>query len=747
METLESLKAQLAAEQERVAELAKNVKTRGGRAGRGGGRASRGRRGSQHGNVRGRGGRYGGHRTVKDKNWRSKEPDSRPTPVPVKQKEAHVAVATEGQEALARQLALHTMQASRGRMEQKDMSKMLDERRGVFKDNADSSDSDVGATELPEVGQSHDRNFGHGMVEKQAERGGAGVRPAHFPPPEPSLLEGDWGDQEGGWGHGPWSPRHNEMVEEPFPTKPVESAILRSFMDKFSLDGATTQGWVLRDASNADAFVVLPEDLAVYASAQYFRMQVDPDELTVDQKGQYLPDEYSRLYCMMKVTLEEGVSNRVIDKPEGFNFDNQRLIVESRSPENWDNFFEVFMRTRVSIAALYSATTTLELTTGQEGPNGSMLLYHVMGKLLPLYSIAWRVAYTISYYESQYPTVKVEKSDDSGFAGAHVTSLWDMLASGAYGMDTAANAVLASLTRRGIGGNGDKLFLDTLDRLVKYEKYFARTPGQPQSMFSTQASTIMISYRQGNEVFNFNSGLDPRLTSYGQFASESAFYAYLLACNEINLIRMCASMVKTKILEKHGISGADHIDIMGQLLDICAPICGYDLIEAMRDPEKYSRVVKSRVSVSSIGSLAGVWLATHEEYTYEDLLMSGSEATKTLTRYARLVPFVQALLMFSLRGNDSGTPARITVDQVVTVFSEFAVTMVVNAPGFDREGTSRILDVVDQEVATTLFYGTLMVDPSRSVAYLDETLNSSLRRAGEVAPREAPFVWESPGDM
>jgi hypothetical protein len=237
------------------------------------------------------------------------------------------------------------------------------------------------------------------------------------------------------------------------------------------------------------------------------------------------------------------------------------------------------------------------------------------------------------------------------------------------------------------------LLKDTLDDL-----------SHPQSIFSPVSTAL----RDHFPLEDVDTGLDASGMSYGSFRDKNAMLALMLACCELEIIRSCASLVKTLLGLMPGANGIEH-----KLITIASTMMGYSVYKALANPtsEEFAPMMYSRISPTNLGSLAAVWLATHAQFSYGELLTAGLQDTLALNAYSRVCPFVQAVLMHSSeKAGGYSSPAVITCEQVQEVFSQYALQLVQTTPGHTEVGAFKMISEMEQQLVTTLFYGALSRD-------------------------------------
>jgi len=454
---------------------------------------------------------------------------------------------------------------------------------------------------------------------------------------------------------------------------------------------------------------VITEDCVIFNARRNFSNSV---YLNDNSMLDIIDAKSKNLYVIMKYALESGrFINDNADKdfyylitPEnqGLLLDDEAIIRESKDPKNWSIQVEVYEQNSLAIQTLFTAVTNINLIDGTES-NQERKVIDLIKEIHPEYYISWLIARVLNEKSKIVSKFKIENDKGSAFT-VEQTTLWNMLTQDIFGLDGPAVRAVADLNKSSFTGQKARMLIYVLDRLHQYKLYFAKK-GKGQTIFSETAYEIKGIFTKSVAKYDINIQLDAERNSYGNFYNRDAMLAFMLAANELSIIRSCASMVKTLMLKQ---TSAERDET--KLLNVCGAMLGYNIVDIMNSPDsaQHAPIVYSRVSVENLGSLAAVWLGTRKRFTYEELLTAGHEATAPLVGYARVVPFVQAVLMHSAstQGGLSAS-ANIQVADVVYVFQQIALVLVETTPGFRVPGTTKMLTDVDQQIVTTLFYGAM----------------------------------------
>jgi len=490
-------------------------------------------------------------------------------------------------------------------------------------------------------------------------------------------LGEDWQDAESDDGEG-------QAVGEVFIKAEPTNVAIKELLDTSKYPGAMDRAIKI---SNLD-FAITNEDLAVYTCMQNWFRSIKP---TWTKEC-----EQSRLFSVISHVLVNGkeAAVGVADLPDGARaFTNQ--LQESRSNESWQRLFQNNSRKSMAVERLRSATCEIELGSGKNSGT-KWRVWNKIRKLFPEYFMAWICADRINNCSARIAGPLKGDKDKELFPEG-IESVWGVFDDKNSGLSIAGMDGLLKLNEDGVTGLTRIAIQYVLNSLIVAERAVVEEAAL-KTVFSPIARELVT-------LLPDTITSPKELDNYGCFKDRAAMLSMMLACSEIETIKSCASMVKTLLLRAPGDNGT-----IQKIVQIASVLTGHDLKDALDNPEAANNtpVVYSKISTTNLGSLAAVWLAKNR-FSYGDLLTAGLEGTAALVALSRVAPFIQAVISFSARkamGN-LGVGASITCEDVSSVFFEYALVLVQQTPGFVDIGKSQMLTDLDQQLATTLFYGAL----------------------------------------
>lgn len=505
------------------------------------------------------------------------------------------------------------------------------------------------------------------------------------------------------------------------------NAVLKQFVTQTKATAGKEHAWRLDSRDGGNGIDVRVEDIILYKSKKVFSHAMTQEMVGVSEecKADIVERAKSvhRLYALMKYALNNPAVIKNGDSfeiPSSADFFDKATLLEATEAKNWAILVGQYDGNKNAVDCLFTVKTKMSIVSGSQGSKYEYVIDGVR-KENGNYFIAWLLSRQLNKQSDRLGLITHKTSNrEEGPLVADAT-LWEMLRQDEFGFTNTSYDSVIDITSDSFTGVKGRVFGYVLDRLRVIRDEAARS-GTPQSIFSEIAGEVKENF------ITADVGLDQELEShdYGCFANMDAMLSFMLAASELTIIRSCAGMVKTLMLQaKHGGSyprplgsGATDTDIGGlqDLLRVTSVMMGYDIRAVLESPSQFSSIAYSRIGVDNLGSLAAVWLATHRGMTYEQLLTAGHRETAPFIGYARSVPFVQALIMHCLKeqnasGGNADKPklANIRTSDVVRVFSEIAMITVQITPGFES-GTSKFLSEVDQQLVSTLFYGALSAD-------------------------------------
>lgn len=576
---------------------------------------------------------------------------------------------------------------------------------------------------------------GEGPESAEEEDDGTGVEQASFDPTGMAAKEMNDGAERSHPGEDPHPQRSTRRRKTPdAPPDYVarrrtvavdfESQVMSELLSHYDVEPMADAVWELfPQGGDSEDYNVVSEDALIFLARYVFKNMAYPAAMTVS--GKPIATPATRLYMILKYVLSRKATD--VSEVNGINFDGEAELAEANLSRSWRALVDTYGDDPVSLFAYKDAVTEIDLNSGSKGTKGSRKVSLLLEKLFPHFSLALAIA-TVFYTTAGTKTITTT-SDEDGKTKT-VYPLVELFTKDEFGFVNAAKAAEA-VSSGATGGPNNLVFPETLRRLIKYGRYFASV-NAAQTVFSASAERFLRLFKSGviltpDESPKFHDVASS--TQYGNFESREAFLACLLAVNEIELIRMCIVTIKTRMLlqsSQHGGTSLSDDSFLTSLMEITSSLAGYSILRVMGNPSKpeYAAILHARISnVSSLGSLAAIWLATKRAYSYEALVTAGSTGTEQLQSYARVVPYIRALLLFGAKENPFGASASITTSLVIKVFSNLAMSMVQTAPGFTSGGTHETLGAMEQNLVTTLFYGVLTVDSFKETMYQESVVD------------------------
>lgn len=391
----------------------------------------------------------------------------------------------------------------------------------------------------------------------------------------------------------------------------------------------------------------------------------------------------------------------------------QDALETSMDPKSWYHLYKANEKDMRALSKLFRATARINLKNGEEigGGQKPVNLMNELRGLYPEYYLCFLCAKRVNECTMMIQGREYRIPDKDQLFPVQEVTVWDILGDPDFGLMTAGSAAIVELNTRRQNGLRGRTIRYVIDRLCTIKETLEEM-GSPQSVFSRIAPDLRTNF----PTEYLDTGLDPENIGYGSCENKNAMLSLMLACCELEIIRSCASLVKTMIMKMPGARYREGDIMIGneqELAAVAGVLLGYKIDAALSNPStaEYAPLVYSRISTTNLGSLAAVWLATNEQYTYEKLLTAGDPDTQAFNAYSRVCPFVQAVLMRSAEQTGGyHAKAIVTCEQVREVFSQYALMLVQVTPGHTEVGTSKVITEVDQQLVTTLFYGALSSD-------------------------------------
>jgi len=483
--------------------------------------------------------------------------------------------------------------------------------------------------------------------------------------------------------------------------RPLENVALEKLATEFGTPTATFQR--VMDVKGSSRFLITSLDSFIYGATKGWVYAVKPRWEKVSAE--------SRLYTLCKFAVfSDGAEITLAGLRGKFGSDPWKATLkESMSSHSWANLILNNMDNADNISRLIAATSRVTLDGGEISGNASaMIVMHKLTELFPEFAMAAQCVLRVNICQRWISGKQLK--DDRGDVVMEVPVLKDLLMSHKYGTLTPGIMSLIDVVNSGNMSLHSESLHYLINRLCELAEYLdGKDPSQ--SVFSPIAKLLKT------HIKPVPVGQDA-IKSYGSFFNKNAMLSFMLACNEIEIIKSCISLVKTLIGTFTTIVGQEE-----HMLIVVGTLLGYKINEALLNPlsPNNAPMVYSRISVTNLGSLAAVWLATHDQFTYKQLLETGYKETETFLRYSGPSPFVQAVLCHASMESDGGMRAKalITCEQVRTVFSTYALSLVATTSGYDGAGTPNVVSETDQQFVTTLFYGALS---STNISLGDETM-------------------------
>lgn len=513
-----------------------------------------------------------------------------------------------------------------------------------------------------------------------------------------------------------------------------DNAVLQAIAEQQDGGGIATRS---RGYHFGSSFIVTSEDAVILKASNTWANSVKPDWEKVG--------EGSRLYLLCKYALENPSDEPITlgDIVGSYGAKAwENVLEESQQSTSWRELVSGYEKDEGAVKSLLAAKAQINLKSGgaTNANSHSVRLKVELSRLFPEYYLCFVCASRVNACTRMIQGQKFEVNSKEVTYIVGEINAWEIVNDPMYGMHTPGIHSMVELNARRHNGFRAQAVRYVINRLCIL-KDALEDDGLPQSMFSPIAQTLR-SYFPLEEV---DTGLDANGIGYGSFADKGAMLALMLASCELEIIRSCASLVKTMIAQMPGINGMEQ-----KLISVASVMMGYTIERALADPtaEEFASMVYSRISTTNLGSLAAVWLATNARFTYAQLLTAGLPETQALNAYSRVCPFIQAVLMHSAVQNGGYDEfAVITCGHVQEVFSNYALLLVQTTPGHTEVGASKMISEVEQQLVTTLFYGALSSESwlaSRESTYLSQLLYED---SGFQVVGDAPVVDLGAGQL
>jgi hypothetical protein len=419
------------------------------------------------------------------------------------------------------------------------------------------------------------------------------------------------------------------------------------------------------------------------------------------------PDAYSRVYAMMSWLMDYRGSEipNLVATAGGFDPNNVEAIALSRKRESWSELFRRCGDNVKRIQVLFSATTKFSPQQGSESSK-SIRVMELVRDLLPRYWLAWKIlAVVVEHVDKIRPQ-----------PGEESVSLYDLLTVGDFGLKRSVK-YFVPYDHTSLSGMRTTMIRSVFHRLLAWQKEVERGK-QPPSIFSGLSKTLLM-YFLKEEV---PSEVDPEIKGYGCFSDKAAMLSFMLAVNEIECIQRAGAWIRTLI------GRSTSHDMLERVASVSLQILGYDVKTALASPlaSFSNKIIRSRVSISNMGSLAAVWLATHESLTPRQLLTAGQERTASLMRYAMVVPFVPTVIRACAARLGPDASASISTNDVIDAFTSIVHSAFTDGPG-PGMGVSGSLSTLEDSMCSTIFFSVMndsALSDGRAATWLSNTLKS-----------------------